>query len=83
MNALVASKVDAFDRYADTRQKRLDEVGPVADEREDRTIVVGIDVRVEEPRRPRAATPQLSATVAASRAAEKFGTDSSGSATEG
>ncbi len=59
VNPLVASKVDAFDRYADTRQKRLDDIGPVADNRKDRAIVVGIDVRVEEPRRPGQSVTEL------------------------
>ena len=50
----------------------------VADDGEDRAVVVGVDVHVEQPRVLDSAAP-IASIVARSRPSEKFGTDSSGS----
>ena len=53
----------------------------VADEREDRAVVIAIGVDVEQPRMPPRARRRIASIVARSRPSEKFGTDSSGEAT--
>ena len=50
MRALVPAQVDPLARARDPREQRLDELVPLADEREDGAVVVGVDVHVEQPR---------------------------------
>ena len=58
MGALVAAQVDAVARAGDAREQRLDQLVRVADEREDRAVVVGVDVHVEQARGRRERTAQ-------------------------
>ncbi len=50
MHAVVAAQVDPLLRHRDARDQRVLEVLLVADEREDRPVVVGVGVHVEERR---------------------------------
>ena len=48
VRAFVPPQVDPVARAGDPGEERLDELGLVADEREDRAVVVGVGVDVEE-----------------------------------
>ena len=80
MRALVMPQVDSVARAGDPCQERLHELVLVPDEREDRAVVVGIGMDVEDLGVPAESVASAS-IVAASRPSEKFGTDSSGRGT--
>ena len=48
MSPVVAAKIDALARACDPGQQRLDELIVLGDEREDRAVVIGVGVDVEQ-----------------------------------
>ncbi len=53
MRSLVPAQVDPLSGARDPGEQRLDEIVPLADEREDRPVVVRVDVDVEQTGRRR------------------------------
>ena len=78
MRPFVPPQVDPLTRHLDRRDQPADERGLLADDRENRPVVVGVRVHVEQPACSDSARP-IASIVSASRPSEKFGTDSSGS----